>query len=1128
MPNKLTRSDLRIIVVAAVVSAACLVFGIKYFSHAFPEASLQLRVNKQQSLPIAEKFLHDRGFHLAGYRHAAIFEYDDEAKLYLERTQGLAKMNQLTSGPIHLWRWAHRWFKPLQKEQFRVDVTPLGQVVGFEHEIPEDRPGAQLTQSQAQAIAENFLTHVMHRELGDLSFVEAATEKRTAGKNPAKVVRIDHRFVWKEKSVHLGDGSYRISVEVDGDQVAGYHEYVKIPDNWQRGYRRLRSRNIDAQLVDQVFWFLLILAMAVILIRRLRDRDIPMRMSFGFGAVAAVLYFLGQLNQFSIEKFGYSTTASYSSFIGNYYIGALLSALGTGAAIFLVVAACEPVYRASYPTLPSIRRTLSWSGLRSRSFFIANVVGIAMTFFFFAYQTIFYLIANRLGAWAPSDLPFSNQLNTAIPWVSVLFVGFFPAVNEELQFRAFAIPFLRKTFRSLPVGLIAAAFIWGFLHSAYPNQPFFIRGLEVGFAGIIVGILMLRFGVVATMIWHYSVDALYTAFLLLRSHNRYLMISGGLTAGIMLIPLGIALVAYLRTGTFSDDSAISNAAAGVKRRSEAATAEESAESTAVEYARLSGRRRTLAVGVIVVSAGLALIPAYRFGKGIKLRVTRSEADQAASEFLLKQGVKVGEFHHVAALDENVNPLALRYLLQRRSVQEADRIYRQATRLELWEVRFFRPLHREEYRVFVDATNGLVFDFQHILNQDAPGASLTPAQAQSLAEKYLEQQGYNLQGFSLLNSEAHKRKAREDYTLTWQAKEGDPRNVDRAHYRIVVNIAGDQVIGMARYFKLPENWVRQRESSHLGNTVLTALKVLLFLGLAGGFIILFVQQVRAGKIPWRRAAWVGVVLLVASLLGELNRLPTIFEQYSTSTSLASFWIEIAASLAVAPLLLGVVGWLVAGLAASFYPAAWQVVKASARRAWRGDAVIVILLTLAVGAALGTLSTLFSDHFHAVAPVGIQLFPSLTDSIFPAGGFFLSAIMEAIFGAAAVGLIVYGAQLGWQRRAWWFWAGLALVLLALGPSSAHSVSEYVAGWLLNAVPVAVGVLLVALFYRSNIVAYLGAGFAAVVARPLVFLFSQPAAFYRWNGLILALLVLGVFWWLLAVGSERVAASPGPSAG
>ena len=71
---------------------------------------------------------------------------------------------------------------------------------------------------------------------------------------------------------------------------------------------------------------------------------------------------------------------------------------------------------------------------------------------------------------------------------------------------------------------------------------------------------MLRFGIVATLIWHYSVDALYSAFLLIRSPNHYVMASGALTAGIMLIPLFVALLCYLRTGTFEDEAPLENAA----------------------------------------------------------------------------------------------------------------------------------------------------------------------------------------------------------------------------------------------------------------------------------------------------------------------------------------------------------------------------------------------------------------------------------------------------------------------------------------------------------------------------------------------------------------------------------------
>src|SRR5207245_1054283 len=157
------------------------------------------------------------------------------------------------------------------------------------------------------------------------------------------------------------------------------------------------------------------------------------------------------------------------------------------------------------------------------------------------------------------------------------------------------------------------------------------------------------------------------------------------------------------------------------------------------------------------------------------------------------------FRQVAWIYQNVDSEAVRYLLERRSIRDADQIYRQATRLVLWEVRYYRPLQKEEYQVFVDPSDSRVFGWRHLLDEDAPGASLPVGEAQKAAERFIEQQGYPLSGFELQNSEAKKRKAREDYTLVWQAKAPDPRNVGEAYYRLQVEIAGDQVVGLSRFF-----------------------------------------------------------------------------------------------------------------------------------------------------------------------------------------------------------------------------------------------------------------------------------------------------------------------------------------
>src|SRR5208283_5386401 len=366
MSDTLTSSDRRVITMAIVVAGISLAIGVKYFSHAFPEAAITFQVNRDDSTPLAAKFLADRSWSVSGYRHTAVFDFDEDAKVYLERTQGLARMNTLTRGPIRLWRWSHRWFKPQQKEEFRVDVTPAGQVVGFDRELAESAPGASLETAAARALAEKFLVYVMRRDLAGLEFVDSVSEKRPA--------RTDYSFTWKQKDVDLGDGSWRLEVEVDGDQVAGYREFIKVPEGWTRDYKKLRSRNEAANIVDEVPWILLCIAGLALLIQRLRKGDVPTPLSMSFGLVTGLLYFFGQLNTFSLAEFEYHTTDSYPSFVSDYVVRNLLVALALGAAIFLLMASTEPLYREAYPRFLSIRRYFSWQGLRTRSFFLANVV----------------------------------------------------------------------------------------------------------------------------------------------------------------------------------------------------------------------------------------------------------------------------------------------------------------------------------------------------------------------------------------------------------------------------------------------------------------------------------------------------------------------------------------------------------------------------------------------------------------------------------------------------------------------------------------------------------------------------------------------------------------------------------
>jgi membrane protease YdiL (CAAX protease family) len=1100
MQVKLTAAHLRVIGIALAVAIVSLGVSLKYFRRTFPEASLDLRINREDSQSLALTFLSGRGLSLNGFRHTAIFTYSDYTKLYLERTLGLDGLNKLTSGPVHLWRWSHRWFRPEQQEEFYVDVTPTGDVVGFSHVIPESRPGKTLDAASARTIAETFLSQTMRRDLNDLELLDSRSNQRPA--------RTDHVFTWKQKSVDLGNGDLRISVSISGDEVSAYSEFVHIPEEWSRAYDKLRSHNNSAQTVDQVFFFLLTIAMIVMLILRLRDHDVPVRTALSFAGVGAVLYFLSRVNDFQLAESSYPTTQSYSSFVTTYFFGGAMAALGVALFIFFLVASSEPEYRHAYPNMISLRRYLSWKGLRSRSFLIANIVGLAMACFFFAYQTLFYFCANKLGAWAPSDIPFTNELNTRIPWAAVLFMGFLPAVSEELQFRAFAIPFLSKYLRSVPAAIVLAAFCWGFLHSTYPNEPFFIRGLEVGLGGIVIGFVMLRFGILATLIWHYSVDALYTAFLLLRSPNHYLMASGAITAGIMLAPLFAATLCYFRTGTFAEEQELTNAAESgpVARPLRAPDS-----SVAVAYQSFDRRRLLLAGLITAISIAIAFIPAYRFGQSVKVNMTARDALSASDSYLRNQGIDPAKYHRVAGLAGDVEALDVRYMLEHISVKQADQVYRNATQMLAWDVRYFRPLEIQEHRIFWDATNSQFIDHRLTLDEDASGASLDVDAARALAEKALADHAYRVSDFELKDSSGETRKARKDYRFVWQAKPGDPRNVADAYYRVQVDIAGNRVVSVADEFKLPEEWRRAQETSGLLNTALRVAGALFAIIIAIRIIIVSVSQVRSGRVPWRASAWVGAAMAVLVLLSELNSWPTVEASYSTSLALSTFWLQAGVGLAMAPILSGLGAWMLVALALSLFPDATHLLRRSTPSAWKKDALVAAVLSLALVAGFDKIKTIVTSFLPVYFPPQVGVDAHYLNTWSPALDALFSSILGAVVVTAAIALAIAIVLSGWSRRTWWFWIASLLLLISLGSAQAHSFREYFSTWLYGLISLAVTVMILKVFFRNNPLAYLVTTFCVLVAKPIYGLLSQSAAFYRWNCLLLAalsLVIVGYF--------------------
>ena len=1096
--ERLQANDVRFLAICLGLLALTTWFSVRYFYRAFPEASIDFRVNRDQSADIAGRFLKDRGLDAAQSQHASRFSYDGEAKTFLERELGLEQANQVMGSKVRLWRWSHRWFRPQQKEEFSVDVTPKGEVVGFVHLIPEAAPRPSMEQPAARAAAEKFLGEVLGRDAAAMEFVEGASTARPA--------RTDHTFTWQERGFEVHEARYRVEVVVLGSEIGGFREFLKIPEQWSRDYEKLRSKNEAAQTVDTALTLLLAIGLLVMIVVGVRRHNIHRRHALVVGGIGAALLFLSNWNSFPLREFGYPTTDSYASFLTQQLLQSLLSAVGAGVLLAVLTAGAEPLYREFLGRQVSLGSLFSPRGLRTRSFLRGSVLGLSLTGIFVAYQIGFYMLAYQHGAWSPADVPYDDLLNTRFPWLYVLFGGFLPAVSEEFLFRMFAIPFLKKLVRVLWVALVLAGFLWGFGHAGYPQQPFWIRGVEVGIGGVALGLVMLKWGILPTLVWHYSVDAMYSALLLARSDSLYFKLSGLASAGIMVLPAAYALFEYWRRGGFEPEEGLRNADHAAPAAAGVALHEEAAPAAVVQYTPLSLGRRLAALAAIVAAAAIAFVPVDKLGSRPRYELPEETIRAAAGRFLSELGLKADSYRVVAfPADHWAGPdsLAGKYMLERRPLARVKELLERHRPVHHWMVRYYRPLEKDEVGVSVHPETGHVLGFSHQLPETQPGDDLPPEKARELASAFAAAHGTDVGTMELKESTSKLRKARRDYTLVWEARDGNPRNVDEARYRVEVTVSGSQVTGWRGFWKIPEAFERARSERNVISIVVLVLRIAGMIALSILAVWLLVDATRKKELRWGRAIRWAVPLAALGVLGALLSLSQIYSNYDTAIPLGTFQTTMAAGLVMTAAGLVLFLSIQVALLLCIEPDGPEWLKQATRRAAGMDALLFAGLAVALAAAGLTLRSLAQSWFPALALPRVGT-PEVIVSAAPALASVASAAGETLRMLATIAVIAAFVRM--MGRRWLLAAAAGLVVLGgMAPSEVHTAGEFVFHYALSLVEAAVVVAVCLVVARRNLLAYMLAAWALSLGAGAAELFAQHNSRLAWHGGVVAAVLL-----------------------
>lgn len=1099
--TKFTGRDTLFFLACMLLAAISLFYLSANYHRAFPEYNIKFKVDRATSIRLAQDFLTQLGWDKNDYRHAVIFEIDEQSKTFLERELGPEGSTEILQEHFPVWHWSNRWFKPLSPEEFLIKVTPQGKIVAFEHTLSEEAAAPSLTEPQARQLCHEFLANQLHLRIADWECIEHKSER--------KPNRVDYFFTYQKKNAEIHGATERLDLTIQSRSggIGAFRHYLKLPEPWLRNYQRLRSLNTTTALAAQALMVFLLIAILIVFVKNLRRKQIAWKSALIFGILAFCLQLVSRLNSLPLEIFDFDTNQTLSNYYGSFFLSALLSSLLLGILVVIITGAAESVNSQSYPGQIALRKMFTPAGLRTKHFFISTILGLTLAVGFMAFQTFFYLTASRYGAWAPVEVAYSDVLNTALPWVFVLLGGFAPAVLEEFTFRMFAIPYISKLTRSRLLAILIPAIIWGFAHANYPNQPFWIRGVEVSFFGIIVGIIFLKMNILALLVWHYTVDAIYSAFLMVRVGSPYLVITAGLSAGIMLLPLLYNLCAYFKRKSFEPAQSliyqnISPVEPPIKTH-----LPQYPSITEERYTALTARRRKSAFGLVIALSFILLLPVNRIGKFQHYPVSKSKVVERARSFLQERGIDDKSFLIAIELRQKYEPLMGKYGLAYTSPQRFNAILEKDLKNSVvWQLRFFKPNNKEEFQLSINPANNEVVEFEHLLDDDAPGENLTPKAAQRRIAEFLQHLGYDLQTLILVENTSQKQKHRTDYDFTYETREGANANIQQGRLRLNLSIKGDEIARWNISYKLPEEWrLQQTQRSTLQIIGLTLQVVALFF--IGGLAIFLINcrlHERQLKLkPFKRLAF--AMALLALLYFSL-RYESDLITYRTSWGLMTY--QIVWSILTLLKTVGIYGIvLLCGVIIAFcHPTDSLQQRSENWSAYSFDAIIASLLTISSAFALTHLAAFGLQRLYPPALAENFSIPNAIESRLPLIDSLFSISLPTIVVLAALALLSFIWN-NWQIRRWQKFL-LVLALLAIFQIDAcRSWLEFWAAYLPALVIIIWLYFCFHYFLRNNYLAYLYTAVGFFGVRQILLLSKSQALAGELTAALLLLMLIAV---------------------
>lgn len=791
------------VLLLTVLGLALLIVSICRRDDAFPAASLDLKVNKQEAVRLAQAYAVTTGFHLPHKIVSSVyFDSDSEASTFLEYEYPLADANDLMRREIPIWFWKVH-FVDDKSEELQVAVGVNGSLHSFERELNRDMSISSISHEVAQKQIVDFIAQELRIPLSKWKLIsdqESSLPKRT-----------DHSFIWEDQQREYKGSHLRISATVSGDKISKFRYFLHVPDAFEQKFKWLRAQNRALANIPIILVILFALSLPVLFLRNWTKNQLRLKFAVTCGLVGTAVNFISSLNNTATIIMGTSNW-SMDTFLAKHFIDDISSALMTGAVCTIFFGAIEAVYRHWYTKQLSFELIFSQTSNALRSISVAKsaVLGTAIFGITTGYQVIFFLIAKHYGLWSPLAVHDRAVIDNFCPAWHAISVGIEASTLEEFGFRIFMLIVIQRVTKSFWLANILQAAIWSFGHCSYPVEPPYARGIELGLLGIFYGWVMRRYGVLSLIMGHYAFDVYCFIQTLFGSHD----VIDWLSAYITMTPLAvlpIASIALISKLGAVPDPQVSNETTTTQIIAHAASGEE--QGSWPPYKPISRKQILLAFITASLAATTLALPKRKLGELPVFRVDHERAIAITRSYFEKQDFKIKDLQATAWISDDTNAEQMKYVTSHASVSEAERLEKLIEPRLVWNVRLFKPGDPNIFFLKV-GPDGNPVSSSIALGETAAGAKLPQREATALANTYLNSIASEDGGrFTIFDTSKLEYPNRTDYTFVAENPAG---NVGQARFHIYLKVIGDKISDMRRYWSLPDRTNPQYKRGYVSN------------------------------------------------------------------------------------------------------------------------------------------------------------------------------------------------------------------------------------------------------------------------------------------------------------------------